>query len=162
MEEIILLIAGGVAIVSAILVVSSRTLLYSALSLLLLMISQAIMFFALKSTYLGTIQLLVYAGGVVVLFILVISLVGSGREESLPSIKWWAVLSVVLLVIGGVYLLYSIGGILSLPSLQIIPASAERLAYGVVMRNVIAFEAVTLLLISALIGAIIFGRRKDD
>jgi len=160
-EKIIFFIAGIIAVFSSILVILNRKVIYSAYSLLLLMISQSIMFFCFRSTYLGIVQLLVYAGGVVVLFVLVLSLIGSG-EEGFPSFRWWNIITPILLIVFLISLTYSIFETLKLEEGRIIQASAERLGYGLVLRNALAFEAVTLLLISALIGAIVFGRKRDD
>jgi NADH-quinone oxidoreductase subunit J len=160
-EKVVFFIGGIIAIISSIMVVLNRKVIYSAYSLLLLMISQSIMFFSLRSTYLGVVQLLVYAGGVIVLFVLVISLMGSG-EEGFPSFRWWNIITPILLIVFLISLIYSIFETLKFEEGRIIQASADRLGYGVVLRNALAFEAVTLLLISALVGAIVFGRKKDD
>jgi len=160
-EKVIFFIAGIIAVISSLLVVLNRKVIYSAYSLLLLMIAQSIMFFSLRSTYLGVVQLLVYAGGVIVLFVLVISLMGSG-EEGFPSFRWWNIITPILLIVFLISLVYSIFETLKLEEGRILQASAGRLGYGVVIRNALAFEAITLLLISALIGAIVFGRKKDD
>ncbi len=160
-EKYVFFLAGIIAIISSLMVVFNKKVIYSAYSLLLLMISQAIMFFCLRSTYLGIIQLLVYAGGVVVLFILVISLMGTG-ETGFPSLRWWNILTPILLLAFSISFIYSILKTVEFIEGRIITASADRLGYGVVIRNALAFEAITLLLISALVGAIVFGRKKDD
>lgn len=160
-EKVLFFIAGIIAILSSISVILHRRVIYSAFSLLLLMISLSIMFFCLYSTYLGVVQLLVYAGGVVVLFIIVISLMGTG-EEGFPSLRWWSIITPILLLSLFFSFIYSFVKIMEFGNGRIIQASAERLGYGVVIRNALAFEGVTLLLISALIGAIVFGRKKDD
>lgn len=161
MREVFFYISAGIAVISAIMMIVSRKIIYSALSLLIVMIAQSFMFFALNATYLGVIQMIVYAGGVIVLFIFVISLVGSGMELSFPVIKWWNVLGVIIsFILGGVVCVKIVGWITP-TGFPIMKGTAKHLAYPLLIRNALSFEIITFILITALIGAIYFGRKGN-
>ena len=76
--EFLFMVAGLVAVVSAVLTVTMRTPLRAALTLLVHVISLAGLYLSLHAHLLAAIQMLVYAGAVVVLFVFVIMLIGPG------------------------------------------------------------------------------------
>jgi len=81
--EFIFLVCGAIALISAVLTISLRTPLRAAMSLLVHVLSLAGLYLTLHAHLLAAIQLMVYAGAVVVLFIFVIMLIGpSGLKET--------------------------------------------------------------------------------
>jgi NADH-quinone oxidoreductase subunit J len=76
--EIILL---AFIIVFGILAVESKRLVYAAVSLALMSISIALIFFLLSAPYVGVLQLLIYAGAITILFLATISLTKGEEEE---------------------------------------------------------------------------------
>ncbi|TMC49850.1 MAG: NADH-quinone oxidoreductase subunit J [Chloroflexi bacterium] len=80
--DILIYIAGALAVVSAAGVVMSSQPIYSALSLVGNMVSLAVLFLLLNAQFLAAVQVIVYAGAVMVLFVFIIALLSPGREDS--------------------------------------------------------------------------------
>jgi NADH-quinone oxidoreductase subunit J len=149
------------ALAAAVLVVVQKNVMHSVLYLAFTVLAVAGVFFTLQAEYLGAIQILVYAGGIVVLYIFVIVIVNlkevvSERRPLLPT-----VLLVAIPVATGVevaYLLIAKG----------FPA-AGRAGEGLDFKTVAGtlfdsylfpFELASVLLLAVLVGAIIVARRK--
>jgi len=92
-----------VAIVSAIAMIASRNAVYSALFLVLNFITIATIYLLLNAAFIAMVQVTVYAGAIMVLFLFVIMLLGSEREERTSAMPWQAptafVFSIALLII---------------------------------------------------------------
>src|SRR5689334_23456424 len=85
METLIFLIFAALAIGSGVVVVTHRSPIYATLSLVLTLFAVAVLFVLLGAPFLGALQILVYAGAIVVLFLFVIMLLNVQREEHQPS-----------------------------------------------------------------------------
>jgi NADH-quinone oxidoreductase subunit J len=75
-------IVGVLALVSAIGVVSFRSTIYCALSLVANMVSLAVLFLLLNAQFLAAVQVIIYAGAVMVLFVFIIALLSPGSEDT--------------------------------------------------------------------------------
>jgi NADH-quinone oxidoreductase subunit J len=80
-------IVGILALISAIGVVSFRSTIYCALSLVVNMVMLAVLFLLLNAQFLAAVQIIIYAGAVMVLFVFIIALLSPGAEER-PSYDW--------------------------------------------------------------------------
>lgn len=81
MELIIFLIIAIISVVSAFLVVTQRNVIYSALFLILTLCGLAVLYVLLNAPFLAAIQIIVYAGAVMVLFLFVMMLLNLKRDE---------------------------------------------------------------------------------
>ena len=100
--QTLFLILAAVAIVAAFGVVFNKNVVHSALSLLLNFCTLAILYFMLNAQFLGIVQILVYAGAIVVLFLFVVMLLGAELGEKVSS--WLTMRNVFLIVLGMVLL----------------------------------------------------------
>src|ERR1700748_1791839 len=82
METVIFLLFAAVALGSAVVVVTHKSPIYATLSLVLTLFSMAALFILLGAPFVGALQILVYAGAIVVLFLFVIMLLNVQQEES--------------------------------------------------------------------------------
>ena len=97
MELFVFLVAGGACIVGAVGVVTSRNPVHAALMLVMTLFGIAVLFVAQQAHFLAVVQVIVYAGAIVVLFLFVIMLLGVDREETLVErLRGQRVLAVVL------------------------------------------------------------------
>jgi NADH-quinone oxidoreductase subunit J len=96
------LILAAIAVVSALGVVFNRNLVHSALSLLVNFCVLAIFYFMLNAQFLGIVQILVYAGAIVVLFLFVVMLLGAELGEKIT--QWMSLRNVFLIVLSLVLL----------------------------------------------------------
>src|SRR5688572_11676662 len=85
--ELLFLLCGTVALITAVLTITMRTPLRAAMSLLGHIVSLAGLYLSLHAHLLAAIQMIVYAGAVVVLFVFVIMLMGPGAMDTVPSTR---------------------------------------------------------------------------
>lgn len=153
------------AVASALMMVISKNSVNSALFLVINMISLAGLFLMLQAQFLAVIQVLVYAGAIMVLFLFVIMLLNVDEEQSLFSklrIKYF----VAFLLGAGVFsqIVYSIGSFTdTLPTVS--PEMAEVgtvEAFGDVIFSeyLLPFEITAILLTAAVVGALIIAQHK--
>jgi hypothetical protein len=83
--QVLFVVAAIIALVSAVVTVTQRSPLRAAMGLLLHIVSLAALYLSLHAHLLAAIQMLVYAGAVVVLFVFVIMLIGPGALSSRPD-----------------------------------------------------------------------------
>jgi NADH-quinone oxidoreductase subunit J len=154
-----------VALVGAITVVMAKNPIRSAVGLLATILGIAGLFLLLNAQFLAAIQLIVYAGAVVVLFIFVIMLLGADPktdEEGGPTRISRAVAGTGALLGMGVAL-YALSG--SVQPAELPPAlpehgSVEAVGGLIFSAGLVPFELVTALLVVAIVGAIALVRRK--
>ena len=88
LESSVFYLTSSVAVVSALVVVTSRRPTYGVLALALAMIAQAVLFILLRAYFVAVIQVLIYAGAILVLFLFVVMLLGVGMrdvEKKIPA-----------------------------------------------------------------------------
>ncbi len=166
MEKILFYIVAGLAIVAAIAVISNKNPVYSALSLVGFLFVQAIIFVLLKAYFLATIQVLIYAGAIMVLFIYVV-MVMRLTGESLPKIRLRP-FSIFLAGVFGVILFYFfLKNPLTSPSVILSETkdlSGEIKTIGQLLFTdyVLPFEVISLLLLVAMVGAVVLNRKEKS
>ena len=100
METVIFFLFAALALGSALVVVAHRSPIYATLSLVLTLFSMAVLFVLLGAPFVGALQILVYAGAIVVLFLFVIMLLNVQKEEDAHVDRgvqlWIAVLGAVV------------------------------------------------------------------
>ena len=102
MGQMFFLILAAVAVLSAFGVIFNKSVVHSALSLLLNFSALAVLYFMLNAQFLGVAQILVYAGAIVVLFLFVVMLLGADIGE--PVSTWLTKRNIFLIVLGLVLL----------------------------------------------------------
>ncbi|PAU93133.1 hypothetical protein CK503_13280 [Aliifodinibius salipaludis] len=153
------------AVASALAMVISKNTVNSALFLVLNMVSLAGLFLLLKAQFLAVIQILVYAGAIMVLFLFVIMLLNVEDEESLFSrfrVKYFVAFLVGIAVFS--QLLYSIGSFSEMLP-EVAPEMTEAgtvEAVGEVLYSqyLLPFHIIALLLTAAVNGALMIAQHK--
>ncbi|MGI8968181.1 MAG: NADH-quinone oxidoreductase subunit J family protein [Chloroflexota bacterium] len=168
-ESIVFWVAAVSAVLGGIGVVTARSPIYSALSLIVTLAQLAILYLLLHAQFIAAAQILIYAGAVMVLFIFVITLLG---VQDYPFFGAHLPLQRTLSVIFGGILLLSVVYFVAQSPHAITGAHGNfnaQLAHGNVAafgtqlftNFVFPFEGTTLLLIVAMIGAVAIGRRRE-
>ena len=153
---------AAVAIWTAACMLLSRNAVYSALFLVLNFMTVAVFFLLLNAAFIALMQVTVYAGAIMVLFLFVIMLLGAERVETQPSLPWQAPVAAALTVL--------LLGLMALALFQapqgsgvpiVGPAFGSPAAVGEVLFSayVLPFEVTSLLLLVAMVGAIVLTRR---
>lgn len=156
---------GVLAVAAAVLVVVQKNVMHSVLYLAFTVLATAGVFFTLQAEYLGAIQILVYGGGIVVLYIFVIIIVNlkeivPEKRRLLPKIF---LVGVPVLLCAEVVTLVLRTGFPAAPAREE-GAGFQELAEMLLSSYLLPFEAASVLLLAVLVGAIVVARRKyiDD
>ena len=177
--QLLFAVAGFVAVLAAVLTVTQKSPLRAAVALLVHVISLAGLYLTLHAHLLAAIQMLVYAGAVVVLFVFVIMLIGPGAMDVKPDQRGLMVKimggALVLMVAGvvGAQVGHASGVFPGLPGCgegDAITQAGEcgqfggvdALANAIYVGAAIPFELVSVLLLVAIVGAIAVARGHTD
>jgi NADH-quinone oxidoreductase subunit J len=153
-------IVAVVMVVAAIGVVTMKNIVHAALALVVVLAGVAAQYIILQAEFLGIVQVLIYIGAVIVLFLFGIMLTRSPMQRSTEYDNDQRVLAgLVSLLIFGVlaYLLHDQFGNDQLHLGQ--PTQTTAIADSIFRTYVVAFEVVSMLLLAALVGAIVLARR---
>jgi NADH-quinone oxidoreductase subunit J len=154
-------VAGAVAVVAAVLVVTSRRIVHAALWLVVALGAVAGCFGALHAEFVALVQILVYVGAIVVLVLFALMLTRAPTNP-LPSLTtgrspFAAVLAGVLAVVLGTGVVIAFGN----QKIEPVPAgSATDVGTAIFRTWVLPFEVLSVLLLAALVGAIALSQRK--
>jgi NADH-quinone oxidoreductase subunit J len=156
------------AVVSALVMVLHKNPVYSAVFLILTFFALAGLYYLLEAPFLSIVQVIVYAGAIMVLFLFVIMLLQLREEMRLPVNKRFQIFfSAVFMVIMLVQLLLLVLAAGPLLSTTVMHASdapvlgrVEALGLTLFTDYIYPFEIASLLLLVGIIGAILLGRKK--
>jgi len=162
-------IAASVIIIGAIGVVMSRNPVHSALMLVMTLFGVAVLFVAQQANFLAAVQVIVYAGAIVVLFLFVIMFLGVDREENIGEepLRFQRPLAVVLVVLTAAGLLlvgvntkWAVGArSVAGPAANQPGGDVAALGRSVFTTYLFPFEATAALLVIAVVGAVVLARR---
>jgi NADH-quinone oxidoreductase subunit J len=168
-EEVLFWILAPISVVSAGAMVLQRNAVHAALLLIVNFFTLAVLFLLLGSEFLFVVQIIVYAGAIMVLFLFVVMLLGVDRKESLTEQlagqRWLATL-LGLGLVAEVVVAVRLGIGLSsgrLPDFSRVNAGGNVHALAAVLfdRYFFPFEVTSALLIIAAIGVVLHGRRQE-
>lgn len=168
-EAVAFWVLGAVAVAGAIGVVAAPKAVYSALCLASTMIALAIIYVAQDAVFLGVVQIVVYTGAVMMLFLFVLMLIGVDSAQSLVETLRGQRVAAILAGLGfGILLIAGIGAaavpVVTGPAADGNPpggeGNVEGLALLIFTRNLWAFEVTSALLITAALGAMVLAHRE--
>ena len=149
--------------VFAVLTVTSRDIFHSAVWLAMTLLSIAGIYFYLNAEFLGVIQILVYVGGIITLFVFAIKLTARIGDKTIQQSNQQVFISAVAALIF-FFLLFKIIG--TNPWVQGQAAdltssvSLEQIGEALLTTYLLPFEFISLILLAAMVGAIIIGKVK--
>ncbi len=162
---VVFYIAGAVAVVSTLLVITRRNTIHALLYLVVSLFAVAVVFYTLGAPFVAALEVIVYAGAIIVLFLFTVMLLNLGREAEaeerrrLRPANWIGpgILAAVLLVELGV-------AIASGATAQVGARAVEPREVGVALYGpyAIGVELASTLLLAALIGARHLGQRQRE
>lgn len=165
-EQVAFWIVAPLAVLGALGLVFSRKAVHGALFLGVTMISLAILFLALEAPFLGVVQIVVYTGAIMMVFLFVIMLVGVDASDSRVETIRGQRAAALLAVVGVVILLSVVTGQAALPDQPVgmSAAAPDGNVYGIAdllfSRYVVIFEILGALLITAAVGAMAMTHRE--
>lgn len=185
MPAILVLLIGALMVVAGIVTVTRRNPIHAAMAMLVALACTAALFLGMRSPFLATMQILLYAGAIMVLFVFVIMLLTLKEDEMgtepPQSKKLLAAVGSILLLFVLAYSLAQRGGVEFQETAQEV-AYAQKAEAGdeITRRNrvdfgstehfgrflytdyVVPFELITVLVMAAVAGVIVLARRPDS
>lgn len=167
-ETLVFWVCGGLSVFGAFGLVISRKAVHSALWMALVMMNLAILYVANFAPFLGMVQVVVYTGAVMMLFLFVLMVVGIDSSDSLiETIKGQRFAAILLGVLLVVLLGWGIGSALTgASSLGLTEANeadggnVQGIARLIFTDYIVAFEVTSALLITAALGAMVLAHRE--
>ena len=167
-EQILFILFGAVSLIGAIAVISFRHPIYSALSLIVTFFAQAGLFVLLGAHFVAAVQVIVYAGAIMVLFLFVIMLLNLGTLSAKGAIgtklKGFAIILGILLAAEGIYIAVNALNDTAVASAE--PAATTTTTYDIgellFSKYLLPFEVTSLILLAALIGVIVLVKRDSQ
>ncbi|MEW6581303.1 MAG: NADH-quinone oxidoreductase subunit J [Actinomycetota bacterium] len=164
-ERITFAVAAAAALISAGLVITLKSAFRAAVSLIVTLISVAVLFLIQSAQFVAAIQVIVYAGAIVVLFLFVIAYLGERRvEETVDPLGRMHVFGwLTALGLGGFAALAIANS--RLPGLRDDPRKVgniggpEAIGQTFLNHQLVAFEATSLVLLVAAVGAVVLAKR---
>ncbi|MBZ5719944.1 MAG: NADH-quinone oxidoreductase subunit J [Acidobacteriia bacterium] len=155
---------SGLAVLGGILVITRKNPVHSALALILTLLSLAGLYLMLYAPFVAGVQIILYAGGIMVLFLFVIMLVNlerSAKEEQFN--KQWIAGTAAALALGVLFILVYTGGKALFPEhLAQLPEQSNTQEVAILLYGnyMFAFEIASLLLLVAIIGAVVMAKKR--
>jgi NADH-quinone oxidoreductase subunit J len=166
-EEVLFFAAALGALGGAIGVIALRNPFYSVLALIVHLFSLAVLFLLLSSAFVAAAQVVVYAGAVMVLYVFVVAYVGGGEEsawEPIPGQRLLAPLfgaalfvELAVAVLGSSLLALGTDG----PKVGAGFGNPAAIGYLLLEKFLIPFEASSILLLLAAVGAVVLASRRE-
>ncbi len=166
---------SAITICAALLVVMNREAVTSAMCMILVLAGVAALFVLLEAYFLAALQIIVYAGAVMVLFLFIIMLLDtSSRRIHVTEMNLVAALIALVALAGGaIWLAHQYPAVADLPKIQELPTDQDPLGYatasktfgfGLFTRYMLPFQVAGFLLLTAMIGVIVLSKRapKDS
>lgn len=163
-DIILFAILAFVAIATGLGMLLSRNAIYSAINLILNLCTVAVFYLLLDAPFIALVQVTVYAGAIMVLFLFVIMLLGLETLRSKTTLSWQQPVAIVLgviLLIEAAYVIFFRSGVMPQAS-EVAEGFGSPEAVGTVLFNeyLLPFEATSILLLVAIVGAIILTMRQ--
>ncbi len=164
-EAIAFWVLGTISVAGAIGVVAAPKAVYSAIALATTMIALAILYVTQEAPFLGVVQIVVYTGAVMMLFLFVLMLIGVDSTQSLVETIRGQRVAAILAGLGfGVLLIAGIGSAKTAGFTGLTDANrdgnVQGLAELIFTRHLWAFELTSALLITAALGAMLLAHRE--
>ncbi len=159
---ILFLIFAAVCVGGALNMLIQRHPINSALSLVVVMVSLAMIYLLLGAEFVAAVQVIVYAGAIMVLFIFVIMLLNAGEEERSGGSRVAIVFGFPALIIGATALawaLFTHGGPAAPLMIGQFHGTAEAISDQLFRQFLLPFEVTSVLILIAIMGAVVLAKK---
>jgi len=170
LQLVLFYIFSAIAIVSAILLITRHNVVHSAAFLGSTLFAVAGIFLTLHAEFLAGVQVIVYVGGILVLFVFVIMLISVERSERERQFnRQWtiALITSAILIFEIAYGLYEGRDSLVLPAVVLPPVAgtvvagnSERVGVALYTTYLLPFEIASILLLVAVVGAVVLAKKR--
>ena len=166
MDTILFIVFAVIAVVCAFNLILQKHPISSALSLIGVMGSLAVLYLLLGAEFIAMAQMIVYGGAVMVLFVFVIMLLNAGAEKTSGK-SWFAQIAGFPLLLAFIAVIgFLIRGVL--PSLETVQfgswvgGTAQHVGRMLFTQYLLPFEVISVLILVAILGAVVLARKEFD
>ena len=161
MEMVLFFILAIVAVASGVGVIAQRSAVRSALFLLVNFCCLAGLYILLNAQFVAVVQVIIYAGAIVVLFLFVVMLLGMERAEETADLRryqWIGGILLGALLLAG--LVWAVIQTASVTASEWVSDGVRAIGQALVTSYVIPFELAAVVLLVAIIGALVLAKRR--
>ena len=158
---------AGITVLGGLALILAREPIHSALALILVMVALAALYLLLGAEFIAAVQIIVYAGAIMVLFVFVIMLLNAGQEErtNLSDLAKYAGLPLAIFLTFelGYWLARGWTGVAGAHSggLDAAPTSTKALSLLLFRTFLVPFEATSILILIAILGAVVLAKKES-
>jgi NADH-quinone oxidoreductase subunit J len=165
-NKLIFLYFAAVILVSAVLMITRRNPVHSVMFMLLLFFHIAGLFVILNAEFLAAVQLIVYAGAILILYLFVVMLLNVDKESSAARAhKFWPGMAVFGALIGGELVLLVARGTFPAEagvSMRLAGSGVKELGEALYTQYLVPFEIASVILLVGLVGAVMLAKKTAD
>jgi NADH-quinone oxidoreductase subunit J len=160
--DVVFYIAGAIAVVSTVMVITRLNAVHALLYLIVSLLAVALVFFTLGAPFVAALEVIIYAGAIMVLFVFVMMMLNLGPQAADQEHQWFtprvwggpAVLAAILLA-ELVYMLVQVGG----PSIGSSSVGPQEVGVALFGPYLLGVELASMLLLAGLVGTYHLGWR---
>jgi NADH-quinone oxidoreductase subunit J len=161
-EQLVFYVFAAVSVVAALLVVLQRRAIYSTLALIVCFGAIAGLFFQLGALFIAAIQVIVYAGAIMVLFLFVVMLINPDSEVfAVKKVRNLAALALPMAALIALILLSAVSATSGAPEAAAAPGDVATIAEALFSSYLLPFEVTSILILVAVLGAMVLAKRTD-
>ena len=166
LDTVLFYIFAALTLGGGILTVTRRNAVHSAIWLITSLLGVAGLYLLQKAEFLAGVQVILYVGGIMVLFLFVIMLVNldqAARERRFNSLKWIALVCVAGLAVETVWFVSKGGARLTLAApenMTPVLGNSEQISRMLFSQYLLPFELASILLLVAIIGAVVMAKKR--
>jgi NADH-quinone oxidoreductase subunit J len=162
--NLVFYVAAAVAVAATVLVITRTNAVHALLYLIVSLLSVALVFYTLGAPFVAVLEVIIYAGAIMVLFLFAIMILNLGPQASEQERQWlqpgiWRGPAILAAILAAelIYLFLAVGG--QLPSAAVVePKEVGVVLFGPYLLGV---ELASMLLLAGLVGAYHLGRRGE-
>jgi len=162
-QMVIFFVLAAVAVLGAISLILQRHPIHSALSLIVVMVALAGLYLLLGAEFVAAVQIIVYGGAIMVLFVFVIMLLNAGEEErtNFSKLATYAGMPLAVALAGLIAAAIATSNLPPAPATTAL-SSTKSLSMLLFKEFVYPFELTSFLILVAIIGAIVLAQRESN
>ncbi len=163
LHQVLFFVFAAVCVVGAVNLLAQRHPINSALSLIVVMVSLSVLYLLLGAEFVAAVQVIVYAGAIMVLFVFVIMLLNAGEEELTSGSRIAAIFGYPAVAVFAALMIWMVTG----PSLMQkgvrlgeFLGSTDAVARLLFRDFLLPFEVTSVLILIAIMGAVVLARKE--
>lgn len=173
-EIITFYLFAALTVVASLLVIAQRNPMYSVMLLIVSFGGLSGLYIQLEAPFVAVAQIIIYAGAIMVLFLFVVMLLNAPKEDAAdwdrlhplrqPGVARWGTLLAVLLIVQLASALMAVGEYKTPVGAQSDATAVNKVAdmgRSIFTRHTFAFEATSILILVAMVGAVVLARREE-